>query len=162
MPRKAARDPVAEARNYMSMGSALDCDEFWREWRDWCEHRREKRATLTKLTVKLQIEWCESIGLKRAIAAIKHTIFKGWAGLQEPVGRNGKPPPPEPNRPSAKDVAANKQNSAAAHAAISRDFAAIPKAERERIAREINPFAEPDPYTIVRRWREEQRKARQG
>ena len=63
---------------------ALDTPEFHAAWSDWCQHRREIRKKLTKLAVTKQLKALEAMGGKRAIAAIEHSIAKGWTGIFEP------------------------------------------------------------------------------
>lgn len=63
----------------------LSTEEFASAWRDWMKHRREIKKPVTpgsqteKQTLKTLEEW----GEKRAIDAIRYTIFKGWQGLAE-------------------------------------------------------------------------------
>ena len=58
--------------------------EFKATWSDFEQHRNELKKKLTP-TARKQIfadfaEWGEA----RAIAAIRHTIGKGWQGIREP------------------------------------------------------------------------------
>jgi len=63
--------------------SDLRCAEFQAAWSDWVQHRKEKKAPLTPQSVKMQIKQLDGMGLKRAVAMIRHTLFKGWQGLRE-------------------------------------------------------------------------------
>lgn len=85
------------ACSYMT-SDVLKTDEFRKWWTKWVDYRREKRNTLTSHTIDLQIRKCEEWGHDKAIAAIKHTVFKGWRGLQkapnEPVQQTQQPGSP--------------------------------------------------------------------
>jgi len=63
--------------------SDLRCAEFQTAWGDWVQHRKEKKAPLTPQSVKTQIKQLDGMGVKRAVAMIRHTLFKGWQGLRE-------------------------------------------------------------------------------
>jgi hypothetical protein len=69
----------------------LDTEAFREAWTLWCRHRREIKKPLKPTMAEQQmnqfVEWGES----RSIAAIRHTIARGWQGIQEPEHRrNGK------------------------------------------------------------------------
>lgn len=63
---------------------SLDTPEFRAAWERWKTHRREIRHTLKPTTAASQLRTLEAWGVARAIAAIDHTVFKGWQGLVEP------------------------------------------------------------------------------
>lgn len=90
-------DDWATACKWM-LGSSLQTPEFRSAWLEWAEHRREKRATLTPKTVKLQIRRCEDWGQAKAIRSMERSIFKGWIGLfeapDEPVKHTVQPGSP--------------------------------------------------------------------
>ena len=58
-------------------------------WKDWVTFRKQNKATLTELTIERQIKKLTEMGNDRAIAAIEHTIWKGWTGLREPDEKDG-------------------------------------------------------------------------
>jgi hypothetical protein len=60
--------------------------EFQEAWNDWTEHRRQIKKKLTPLAVQKQFKQFVEMGVTRAVAAIEHTITKGWQGIQEPQG----------------------------------------------------------------------------
>jgi hypothetical protein len=63
---------------------AIRTNEMHAAWMAWAKFRREKKAALTDSTIeKLLVDMAE-MGQARAIAAINHTIMKGWQGLREP------------------------------------------------------------------------------
>ena len=71
-------------------GDGLRCPEFRDKWAEWVRHRTEIRKNLTPSTVAKQIRTLEGWGFARAVAAIDQSIEKGWTGLFEPGGNNGK------------------------------------------------------------------------
>lgn len=64
----------------------LNTPEFKQAWMKWQQFRNETRNKLTPTTIEYQLNELSKIGPTRAIAAINHTIFKGWRGLKEPDG----------------------------------------------------------------------------
>ena len=73
--------------------ASLGSGEMLTAWDDWIRHRREIRKPLTVTCAAKQVAQFEKWGETRAIAAIEHTILKGWQGLREPDA-----PPDKPNR----------------------------------------------------------------
>jgi hypothetical protein len=53
-------------------------------WDEWKKHRKEKRKPLTPTSVNRQLKELAGWGPDRAIAAIQHSITKGWTGIFEP------------------------------------------------------------------------------
>jgi len=92
-------DGWESARQHMSLGSALNTDDFRRAWQDWTDHRRAigKRPALTEQAIKRQIRQLEQIGHERAIVAIDHSIFKNWQGIYEPDRRQQPAPQDSPS-----------------------------------------------------------------
>ena len=66
---------------------------FASAWGDWIQHRKEKRKPVTPLSAKQALKDLEAMGADRAIAAIRHSIGKGWTGIFEPDRPAGKTPP---------------------------------------------------------------------
>jgi hypothetical protein len=66
--------------------------EFKAAWGDWVKHRKEIKKPLTEQQVRKQIKEFEQWGPERSIAAIEHTIKKGWQGLREPDTQSGAAP----------------------------------------------------------------------
>jgi hypothetical protein len=79
----------------------LDSQEFQEAWTEWEAHRKHKRAKLTPETIRRQYKKLASMGMERAIAAIGHSIEKGWTGIYEPSD-NGVPK----KKPSADELLA--------------------------------------------------------
>lgn len=57
---------------------------FGLAWDDFKKHRKEIRKKLTPTATKQTLVDLAAIGEQRAIAAIRHTIGKGWQGIREP------------------------------------------------------------------------------
>lgn len=69
----------------------LDTDGFREAWTLWCRHRREIKKPLKPTMAEQQLNQFVEWGESRSIAAIRHTVAKGWQGIQEPEHRrNGK------------------------------------------------------------------------
>jgi hypothetical protein len=62
----------------------FDSVEFLQSWNDWIEHRREIKKPLTPKASQAQMRCFSEWGESRSIAAINHTISKGWQGIREP------------------------------------------------------------------------------
>lgn len=60
---------------------------FTAAWGMWCSHRLEKKKPLTPTSVAQQLELLSEWGEPRAVAAIKHTVAKGWEGIREDDSR---------------------------------------------------------------------------
>jgi len=71
---------------------SVDTDEFRAAWNDWQAHRREIKKALTPTQAEKQLAQFAEWGVRRSVAAIKHTITMGWQGIREP--ENGKPATP--------------------------------------------------------------------
>ena len=71
----------------------LDTDEFRKAWTEWISHRREIKKPLTPSTTRAQLDHLAGLGEKRAVAAIRHTIRKGWQGIREEIAENGQTEP---------------------------------------------------------------------
>jgi uncharacterized protein YdaU (DUF1376 family) len=62
----------------------FDSESFKSAWSDWVTHRSEIKKKITPLAVKKQFSELASMGEKRAIEAIDHSIAKGWQSIHEP------------------------------------------------------------------------------
>lgn len=62
----------------------FDSVEFSEAWKNWEKHRAEIRKPLKPTMRNGQFAELKAMGEQRAIAAIKHTIAKGWQGIREP------------------------------------------------------------------------------
>lgn len=82
-PAKPASQPKYDPLS-AEIPAVLNTPEFRAAWADWCAHRREIRKTLTPTATAQQLAELESWGVDRAVAAIAHTIARGWQGIREP------------------------------------------------------------------------------
>jgi hypothetical protein len=75
--------------------AALDVDTFRSAWERWRTYRRELRRPLTPTGEDGLLRQLAEWGVSRAVAAIEHTIARGWQGIREPdppghgAGMNG-------------------------------------------------------------------------
>lgn len=82
-PKGKTSDSWKAALDAMT-GVTLKTDTFREVWSDWVTHRKEIKKPVTATSAKQQIRLMESWGEERAVAAMRHTIAKGWQGLREP------------------------------------------------------------------------------
>lgn len=75
--------PSAPLFVFVDLPPTLDVPEFRTAWQLWEQHRKEKRQKLTPTATKQQLKELSEWGVSRAIAAIEHSIRKGWIGLFE-------------------------------------------------------------------------------
>jgi hypothetical protein len=61
---------------------------FATAWGLWETHRREKGVKLTETSVRQQFGKLLAMGEARAIAAIEHSVEKGYQGIYEPSGHS--------------------------------------------------------------------------
>lgn len=64
----------------------LNTPAFTAVWEEYAQHRKEKRSKLTSVAARNALRELEAMGVSRAIVAIRHTLAKGWTGIQEPNG----------------------------------------------------------------------------
>lgn len=64
----------------------LNTPDFTAVWEEYAQHRKEKRSKLTSVAARNALRELEAMGVSRAIVAIRHTLAKGWTGIQEPNG----------------------------------------------------------------------------
>jgi len=82
--------PLHSSSNGAALPVTLDTEGFRILWTLWTTHRREIKHPLTPASTQEQLSYLETIGEKRAIAAIRFTIRKGWQGIREENGSNQK------------------------------------------------------------------------
>jgi hypothetical protein len=61
----------------------FDSELFRTTWKEWQQHRIEKKKKLTPTSERLQLKRMASWGEERAIAAINLSIEKNWEGIFE-------------------------------------------------------------------------------
>lgn len=74
---KTAKSAPAAHLPFASVG-------FLKAWDEFRTHRRQIKKPLTPLAEEKSLAMLEEMGERRALAAINHTIAKGWQGLREP------------------------------------------------------------------------------
>jgi hypothetical protein len=82
--RGRGRKSAALSVELIPIPGNLESPQFAEAWTDWKKHRSEIRKPLTPTAAKAQLGQFSEWGRNRAIAAIKHTIAKGWQGIREP------------------------------------------------------------------------------
>lgn len=70
-------------------------EAFKKAWDEFQTHRRQLKKPITPLAAEKQLEQLRQMGEARAIAAINHTIARGWQGIREPDAREAAPAPRE-------------------------------------------------------------------
>lgn len=61
----------------------LNVPTFLKSWEDWLADRKERKKAVTTRAAKIQLGKLESMGVKRAVAAIENSIEKGYQGIFE-------------------------------------------------------------------------------
>ena len=59
----------------------LNTPEFLQTWEEWQTYRKQKRQTLTAVSIKKQLEFLSSVGAKDAVISINESIKNGYTGL---------------------------------------------------------------------------------
>lgn len=77
--KQCAFDPLA-----IPLPPSLQTEPFLTAWANWAAHRAEIRKPITNTMARTQLGQFAEWGERRAIAAINHTIAKGWQGIREP------------------------------------------------------------------------------
>ena len=97
--RGEVNTPKPPAGAVIEIPASLQTPEFAAAWERWGQHRREIKKPLTPTSSDRQLASLASMGPARAVAAIDHTIEKGWQGIREPdVGRQPGLYPPSGQR----------------------------------------------------------------
>ena len=86
---RKAKTPKVDDVAAIPIPEALATYDFTVAWKDWQAFRRQKRSPLTEIGAKAQLREFQKWGVDRAVAAIDHTILKGWTGIREPDGAAG-------------------------------------------------------------------------
>jgi predicted transcriptional regulator len=95
--KKDKKEIIEEDKNkeaLFDIPEALNTPKFIQAWGSWQAHRKEIHKPLTRQSVKMQMKTFADWGVDRAVAAIEHTISKGWQGIREevkPVAAGGNP-----------------------------------------------------------------------
>lgn len=93
-------NPSAAADGGGSAISFLDDPEFRTAWTKWVEHRAQIRKPVDELQAQESFAELETLGVARAVAAIRHSIASGWQSINEPTGKRApEKKPVDPNAP---------------------------------------------------------------
>lgn len=87
--RARARGAAEGKKHVTIIPLTLSTDDFRAAWGDWLQHRREKKKPVTPMSEKHSLKELSEMGEARAIAAIRHSIGKGYTGIFEPDARSG-------------------------------------------------------------------------
>lgn len=68
-------------KNEVKIPDKLNTPEFLAAWEEWQLYRKQKRQTLTPVSIKRQLEFLASIGVQDAIISINESIRNGYTGL---------------------------------------------------------------------------------
>lgn len=85
MERKGTRNKE-QGRESLDDSLPFSSPDFLMFWNNWKQHRIEIKKKLTPTTKKQQLAKLAEMGEPRAIAALKHSLEKGWTGIFEPQG----------------------------------------------------------------------------
>jgi len=85
---------TADGSDCRSTKLPFESEVFRQAWLEWVSHRNEIRKPLTPTSIKRQLSKFRQWGESRSIAAMCHTIEKGWQGLQEPTSAGNRPDRP--------------------------------------------------------------------
>lgn len=77
-------DSVSRKRKVAALPLPFSSVEFSDAWVKFQTHRSQIKKPLTELAAEMQLKELGTLGEPRAIAAIEHTIRKGWQGIREP------------------------------------------------------------------------------
>lgn len=94
LPEKRREEKSIKKETPTPFPDVLKCSEFEEAWSRWKRHRSEIKKPLKPTQTASMLKTLSEWGLERALAAIEHTITKGWQGLREPEGNSngGKSP----------------------------------------------------------------------
>ena len=70
-----------KSKNEVKIPDKLNTPEFLAAWEEWQTYRKQKRKTLTAVSIKKQLEFLASIGVQDAIISINESIKNGYTGL---------------------------------------------------------------------------------
>jgi len=72
---------TTKSENEVKIPANLNTPEFLQAWEEWQLYRKQKRQTLTDVSIKKQLEFLSSIGAKDAVISINESIKNGYTGL---------------------------------------------------------------------------------
>lgn len=101
-----AKKPQKKAKEFPTIPAALDSPAFHQAWARWFEHRAEIKHPMTPTAASLALKTLEKMGVSRAVAAIDHSIERGWRGIFEDEKRKQDAEANDPglNDPTPEDI----------------------------------------------------------
>ena len=72
---------TAKSVNKVEIPDKLNTPEFLAAWEEWQLYRKQRRKTLTDVSIKKQLEFLASIGVQDAVTSINESIKNGYTGL---------------------------------------------------------------------------------
>lgn len=91
---KRAVGDLPTADELLAAHPGLNTPAFRSAWETWMRYRVEIRHPYkSAIGVRQAVKELAGWGPQRAVAAIEYTMAKGWQGIQEPKGENGRPTP---------------------------------------------------------------------
>lgn len=82
--KKTDRRKTLDKIDDLPLPIGLQTERFGDAWDRWKRHRAEIRKPLTPTAAESQLAEFAGWGEPRAVAAILHTVAKGWQGIREP------------------------------------------------------------------------------
>ena len=87
---KKEKEKKERADERETLPTKLDSELFRSSWKEWEQHRKEKKQGLTATTRSKQLSKLAEMGESRAIVAISYSITNGWTGIFEPKSNAAK------------------------------------------------------------------------
>lgn len=88
--RASVSESVSAKDGGQGEGLPFESTEFKEAWENFLQHRKEIKKPVTPTNARSQLKAFKKMGEERSIAAIEHTITKGWQGIAEPDQKHGK------------------------------------------------------------------------
>lgn len=73
-----------ESKKGVPIPAALQNENFLQAWRDFKEHRRQMRNSMTPLAQEKMLKKLDGSSVETAIAMLEQSIINGWTGVFEP------------------------------------------------------------------------------
>jgi len=96
-------------KNQLFIPVELTNPRFLTVWKEWENHRKEKKQPLTPTSITKQLNKLKNMGLSRAIAALENSTENGYQGIFEPSNKQGTRAPERP-APTVKPFKAPMDN----------------------------------------------------
>ena len=100
--KKGGKVRVSFDSSKVGIPDCLNTSAFLDDWAKWCRHQ-DQRGLWDLEVCQAQLESLARDGPALAVARIRHTLVKGWAGLADKVPDEAAPPPKPRVDPSAEE-----------------------------------------------------------